>query len=326
MALPQFIRRRFITIGGVIAVLLVAGVLQLASANPAESQNAVLTAYAATQDPGLDPASSEWANAVHVQVPLTAQAGTYAAGGGSIPVVSARALHFNGVLYVRVEWDDATKDETTTKVENFSDAVAVEFPAKSATSVPSICMGQAGAGVNIWQWRADSEQGLKDPADVYTNALVDAYPSKEDVFYTARYVGNPYAMPGLGPVQTLLAQAFGTLSPAANQDVHGKGAYNNGRWAVVFARPFGGLDTDQASFGAGVKTDMAVAVWNGSEGDRNGRKSVSPFVTLSVTSANAPSGGGTNMVLVLTAIGVLVAAAAIGLGLATYGYREGRSS
>jgi complex iron-sulfur molybdoenzyme family reductase subunit gamma len=326
MALPQFIRRRYLTIGGVIAVFVAAGILQLANANPAQSQNAVLTAYAASADPGLDPSASEWKDAVHVQLPLNAQLGAYAAGGGSIPVVTARALHFNNTLYVRLEWEDSTKDDTTVKVENFSDAAAVEFPAKSAATVPSVCMGQAGSGVNIWQWRADSEAGVVDPTQYYTGALVDQFVSDYPLFYTARSAGNPYANPEQGSAQTLMAQAFGTLTPAATQDVRGKGVYEDGRWSVVFARQFGGADADQASFGAGTRTDMAVAVWNGSEGDRNGQKSVSTFVTLAISGANVPTSAGTSWALVFTAIGVLVVAAGLGLALATYGYREGRAS
>lgn len=324
MALPRFIRRRFVTLGGLAAVLLAAAVLQLVDANPAASQTMTLRAFQASEEPDIDPWADGWKRATFVQIPLTAQAGAYSAGGGSIPILTARALHYNGVLYIRAEWEDATRDGSTIRVQDFSDAVAVEFPARSATSVPSICMGQANGGVNIWQWRADSEGGIQDPADYYTNSLVESYPSKEDLFYTARAAGNPYADPSQGPVQNLLAQAFGTIGPAATQDVQGKGAWKDGRWAVVFVRPFAGRELDQASFAAGTQTDMAFAVWNGSEGDRNGQKSVSQFVTLSVSGATLPEAGGTNWALVGTAIGVLALAAALGLGLAAYGYFEGR--
>jgi complex iron-sulfur molybdoenzyme family reductase subunit gamma len=308
-----------------LAVLAAAGALQFAGVNPAESQSLTLTAFSTAKDPGLDPASTVWAGAPWVQIPMSAQQGTYAAGGGSIPVVAARALHYQDKLYVRVEWADATRDDTTTKVENFADAFAVEFPARSATSVPSICMGQADAGVNIWQWRADSQAGIEDPADVYPNALVDEYPSKDVMFYTARAVGNPYADTAAGPVQTLVSHAFGTLSKGSVQDVHGEGIYQDGKWAVVFERQFGGADTDQASFQAGTKTDMAFAVWNGSQGDRNGRKSVSQFVTLSVSPMEAPHPFEASPWVWLAAGGSLVGLAGLGVALGVYGYREGKA-
>ncbi len=324
MTLPKFVRRRFLSVAGALAVLLAAGVLQLAAANPAASQTLALTAYQSDQDPGLNPKADAWDRAVHVQVPLTAQGATYPTGGGSVPVISARALHYQGKLYVLVEWQDDTRDDSTVKVQDFADAVAVEFPARSASTVPSICMGQADGGVNIWQWRADSQRGIKDPADLYASALVDMYPSKEDVFYTARAAGNVYANPLQGPVQTLVSRAFGTLSPADVQDVKGEGAYTDGKWAVVFARQFAGANSDQAAFSAGSTTDIAFAVWNGSQGDRNGRKSISQFVQLKISGLAVPGAGETNKAVIWIAVGLVLGTTALGLGLATYGYREGR--
>lgn len=321
--LKRLVTQRRWRIGlGALALLAIAGAMQLFEANPATSQSVFLTAYSSANDPGLNPASSAWQNAVPIQVPLTAQAGTYPAGGGSIPTISAKALHYQGKLYVRVEWADATKDDTTTKVENFSDAVAVEFPAQSAAAVPALCMGQANAGVNIWQWRADSQAGIQDPTAVYTSALVDEYPTKEDLFYTARAAGNPYANPQQGPVQTLVAQAFGTLATANAQDVQGQGAWTNGTWAVVFTRGYGAGDPSQAAFKDGVTTDMAFAVWNGSQGDRNGRKSVSAFVRLTISGTQIAGGGDTNWTVIGLAVGLLMGTVVLGGGLAYFGYRE----
>ncbi len=315
---------RWATTGGaLVAVLLCAGLLQLANANPAASQTLTLTAWQASEDPGLDPNHELWSRTQFVQAPLTAQAGSYAAGGGSIPVVWARALHYNNTLYVRLEWEDSTQDGSALKVEQFADAAAVEFPAKSATSVPAVCMGQADMGVNIWQWRADS---LGNPNELYANSVVDTYPSTDDLFYTARAAGNPYANPKQGPVQNLVAVAFGTLSPAATQDVQGQGAYSNGRWSVVFSRPFTGASEDLAAFTAGTSTDIAFAVWNGSEGDRNGRKSVSSFLTLNVSGAAIPEPEGSDWLVLALAAGALLVIGGGGIGLGLYGLREGKRS
>jgi len=313
---------RLFSLGALAVVLLVAGALQLADANPAASQTMTLTAWTADSDPGLDPSAAVWKRTQFIQAPLTAQAGSYAAGGGSIPVVWARALHYNDTLYVRLEWEDATQDDTTLKVEQFSDAVALEFPAKAVATVPSVCMGQADAGVNIWQWRADSEAGFADPSDRYANALVDMYPSKDDLYYTARAVGNPYAKPDQGPVQNLVAQAFGTIGPAGIQDVHGSGVYQDGRWSVVFARPFAGGANDLATFTAGTKTDIAIAVWNGSDGDRNGRKAISQFLTLNISGAGLPGGGSSHWLVLSLAAGTLLVIVAGGVVLGIIGLRE----
>lgn len=303
-----------------LGVLVAAGLLQFADANPAVSQTLFVTAYEAGEDPGLDPTDGIWKSAPVVRVPLSAQLGSYAAGGGSIATVGAQALHYNSKLYLRVQWADPTVDESTTKVEDFSDAVALEFPARSASSVPAICMGQANAGVNIWHWRADSQKGLTDPVNIYVGALVDQDVKKDTLFYTARDAGNPFANPELGPVQTLISRTFGTLSPANVQDVAGKGARVGDGWAVVFTRAYGGTDFDQAEFSAGMTTDMAIAVWNGSEDDRNGRKAVSQFVTLKISGAVAEEGG--HGLVVALAVISLVGLTALGIGLAAYGMKE----
>lgn len=321
MALRTFLRKRGVTLGVALAVLGAAAVLQFTGVNPAVSQTLFLTAYQADDDPG-DPNAGVWKDTRAVQVPLSAQLGSYAAGGGSIATVSAQAVHYNDRLYLRVQWADSTTDDSTTRVEDFSDAVALEFPARSASSVPSICMGQADAGVNIWHWRADSEKGLSDPGNVYVGAQIDVDVKKDRLFYTARDAGNPFANPELGSVQTLVAHAFGTLSTANVQDVAGKGVRVGDGWAVVFSRNYAGGDFDQAAFAPGTKTDMAIAVWNGSEDDRNGRKSISQFMTLNISATATSAGGGNNTLVFALAAASLIGLAALGVGLAAHGMKE----
>ena len=319
----ELVKRRRVAVG-VVAVLALAGVLQFTNTNPAVSQTLYLTAYESGKDPGLDPSHGAWKDAVAVRVPLTAQRGSYAAGGGSVQTVSAKALHYNNTLYVRVEWKDATRDDATTRVEDFSDAVALEFPAKTASTVPSVCMGQADAGVNIWHWRADSDAGLRDPVEIYTGASVDGYPSMDTLFYTAREAGNPYANPDLGAVQTLVSQAFGQLTTSSVQDAEGKGAWANDTWAVVFARPYTSEGPEHAEFGAGARTDIAFAVWDGSQDERNGMKSASQFITLSIAGAKVPGGGGFNSTAAILGAAMLIGFTGLGIGLGVYGYREGK--
>lgn len=321
MMLDILKRRRVVL--GIASVLALAAVLQFTNTNPAVSQTLYLTAYESAKDPGLDPTDGAWKDTVAVRVPLTAQRGSYAAGG-SVATVSARALHYNDTLYVRVEWKDATKDESTTRVEDFSDAVALEFPAKTASTVPSVCMGQADAGVNIWHWRADSDAGLRDPVEIYAGASVDGYPSTDALFYTARAAGNPYANPDLGAVQTLVSQAFGQLTTSTVQDVAGKGVWENDTWAVVFARPYTSEGPEHAGFSAGARTDVAFAVWDGSQGERNGMKAASQFITLSIAGAKAPGGGGFSATWAILGAVMLVGLSALGIGLGVYGYREGK--
>jgi hypothetical protein len=69
---------------------------------------------------------------------------------------------------------------------------------------------------------------------------------------------------------------------------------------------------------------MAFAIWNGSEGERNGMKSVSPFVTLKISSVLSAGGGDDDTAILLTAAALLFGLTAIGIGLAWYGYRSAR--
>ena len=321
MKLTRIVNKRaLVVLAGALAL---GAVLQFTDTNPAVSQTLSLTAPAVAEDPGLDPASKAWDGISGVDVPLTAQTGTYAAGGGTVQTVNVRALHYNGSMYFRVTWKDGTADQSTIRAEDFADAVALEFPAKSAATVPSVCMGQADAGVNIWHWRADSNAGLKNPADVYANALVDGYPFLDSLFFTAREAKNPFANPDLGPVQSLISQTFGELTTAATQDVAGLGARTADGWSVVFSRPFQSVNVSYAEFAAGGRTDMAVAVWDGANDERNGRKSISQFITLSVSSSLAKDEGSKTWI-VLAAVGMLMGLTAIGGGLAFYGYTQER--
>ena len=146
----------------------------------------------------------------------------------------------------------------------------------------------------------------------------------DSLFYTARESGNPFANPELSPVQSLHSRAFGELTALNVQDVAGFGKHTSDGWAVVFSRDFETANAGHAAFAASTRMDMAFAVWDGDQDERNGRKSVSQFVTLGIGAAPAFEDGGSNAG-VLALAGVLVlGVTAIGVGLAAYGYREGR--
>jgi complex iron-sulfur molybdoenzyme family reductase subunit gamma len=277
--------RKGLALAGALALIgVLAGVF---GAPTATSQVTALDSVRAPESPNLDPDWRLWAKLPGIDVPLTMQNLAYPMGGGARSV-NLRSAWFGDTLYIRAAWTDPTRDDMAVGVDQFTDAAAVEFPAKSAVMVPSFCMGQANASVNIWQWRAAAQTG--DPVDaitaLYPNGYSDSYPdelTKNPIYQPARSLGNPAAAVSDTPVQNLVAQAFGTLSPAADQVVTGQGVWRDGQWSVVFARRFAGSDVSQAEFAPGVSTNMAVAVWNGSQGERSGQKSVSQFVTLSIS-------------------------------------------
>lgn len=277
-------RRR---LGLVATVAVVGAVAHIAGFQPAVSQLATVNAYKADADPGMDPSGGPWARIPGVAVPMTAQATTYPFGGDAIPAVDVRALHYKGQLFVRVEWPDSSVNDSTFGTTLFADAAAVQFPAATGSKVPALCMGQADTGVNIWQWRADTEAGVpqtlpeEDP-----DGVADHYPITDDLGYPARYVGNPFD--STGAAQNLVAEGFGTLTATPEHPVNAAGVHDGNRWAVVFSRAFPSPGEGQPNLTEGTKTDIAVAAWNGQHQDRNGQKSVSQFVSLDIGDEPVP--------------------------------------
>ncbi|MEX5214022.1 MAG: ethylbenzene dehydrogenase-related protein [Nitrospiraceae bacterium] len=67
-----------------------------------------------------------------------------------------------------------------------------------------------------------------------------------------------------GKAVDMTAKGFGTLKPQADQDVKAKGAYDNGKWRVVFSRPLstGNVEED-TQIKPGEFINIAFAVWDG---------------------------------------------------------------
>jgi hypothetical protein len=86
-------------------------------------------------------------------------------------------------------------------------------------------------------------------------------------------------------VEDLNAVGFGTLTTQTpeGQNVRGASEYRDGVWRVVMSRPLSDGDPNDTVLQAGsAATVVAVAAWDGSRGDRNGQKSVSTWLALSL--------------------------------------------
>ncbi len=256
---------------------------------PAVAQSSILTAWRSDVDPGLDPESAVWDEVPATLVQLTAQNVTPPSSDRGTPWVMAAAVHYDDVLYVNLHWVDLTADQATDAVGVFSDAVAIQFPAVAATSVPAICMGQADSAVNIWHWRADSQEGI---STIPVNGYVDMYPEVDDLHYPAAAASN--IMVSAPAVQNLVAGGFGTLTPLESQVIAGVGSHSESAWSVTMARPFAAPGELQPTFETGSTADVAFAVWDGANSDRNGQKSVSAFVRMAIVeNPYVPAGAGT---------------------------------
>ncbi len=225
----------------------------------------------------VDASAKFFAKAKDVVIPLMMQNITQPNGGGTIPVLRVQAIHNGAWLYIKYVWQDKTQDTQIDKVEKFTDAAALQFPLKNAGSA---FMGDKTALVNIWQWKSSKQFAQKSAyptaeSDLYYDRDIAKTEAEQVAFQTGKAAGNYMSEEKwASPVEDLNAAGFGTLTTQKSQDVKGVGAYKNGKWTVIFARPLKTKDVNDAQFEVGKTYSYNVAVWDGSNKDRNGQKNV----------------------------------------------------
>ena len=195
--------------------------------------------------------------------------------------------------------------------------MAIQFPV-SEGAPPFYCMGVVGGGVNILQWRSDFQHDIveayPDIKDIYPRVISNIYPMAEvTTFQTARAVGNIAAQAErLAPVEDLVATGFGTLERQGHYDADGWAVWQDGSWSAVIARPMTTRDAEDAQFKAGQTLSIAFAVWDGDNGERDGRKAASSWVTMAIDApvgdGAAPAAEGAELPFNPWLVGVLIAA------------------
>jgi len=283
-----------------LAAIALVGILTLARVPLASSQGLTLVA---AYVPGSLPTgaidSPTWTEAAAVPVPLSAQQVTLPQlTDASIQSVNVRALHNGSQLALFVEWADDSQDSQMIRVQDFRDAVAVQFPL--AEGPPFFCMGQAGGDVNIWHWKADWQADLaarQDMETIYPDMHVDSYPFADSSlgllagpadyvdpnYLPALAAGNLFAIGNRSsPVEDLVAGGFGTMTSqtAEEQNVQGFGSWADGLWQVIFLRELASPESHDVVFSPSRVYPLAFAVWDGSNGERDGRKSTSQWISL----------------------------------------------
>jgi hypothetical protein len=288
-------------------ILAVAAALTFFKVPLASSQGITLVAAEAAGDlPVDDPESAVWQNSTAVEVPLSAQNLTRPMLlNTKVKSVTARALHNGSQIVILVEWADDTMNDQMVRVQDFRDAVAVQFPL--AEGQPFFCMGQQGGNVNIWHWKADWQADIaarQDMEALYPNMYVDQYPFADAAaglaagpgtyldpnYLPALAAGNLFASAAFAsPVEDLIAGGFGSLTaqPADGQNVKGYGVWGDGKWRVIFNRNLASAEAGDVIFAPGKVYVMAFAAWDGANGERNGQKSTSQWVSLQLEGAAA---------------------------------------
>jgi hypothetical protein len=207
--------------------------------------------------------------------------------------VRVRAVTDGTRLAIRLDWLDPAKADLPGPAL-FSDACAVQFPARVTPDMPAPQMGEKGKPVEITFWRASWQatvDGRGDTIkDIYPNATVDAYPFQaaslekgsptqremEARYAPARALGNRMSGPRERPVENLIAEGPGTLTPAPLGESNGRGSRTNDGWSVVFSRilPDG--------LAPGKRTQVAFAVWQGAQQEAGSRKMRTGWVPIVV--------------------------------------------
>lgn len=210
--------------------------------------------------------------------------------------MTVRAVHDGEELALLMVWADETNDHTVMRPQDFRDAVAVQF--SLTQDPPFFAMGETGKFVNIWMWKserqADLEPAFQDLEKVYPNIGIDSYPDvtrsplEQPHRQALTLESNPVFVTGWGAknivsdplrfsaAEDLTAQGFGTLRarPPVDQNVKSKGVYSMNSYRVMLSRRLRTNGAQSVSLEPGKVTPVAFAVWNGSAGDRDGKKSV----------------------------------------------------
>ena len=218
--------------------------------------------------------------------------------------LTVRALHDGKDVVLLLSWTDASHDATAIRPQDFRDAAAAAF--SLSPDPPFFAMGQRGGPVNIWMWKAERQADLQpafqDLEKVYPNIGIDSYPNllrspleqpmrnaltleSDPTYVTAWGAGNVVADPTRkSATEDLRAEGFGTLRarPRTDQAVEALGVHETGAYHVQLRRAIRGRGDDAVSLLPGSRTAVSFAVWNGSAGDRDGKKSVTIWQELLV--------------------------------------------
>jgi hypothetical protein len=202
-----------------------------------------------------------------------------------IPAVAVSAVHDGKRLAILCTWRDAIADGAPVRVQDFQDAIALQFSMNGRTGF--LGMGDKDNPVNIWQWKAGWQQEIEgDRPDVdlvYASMHSDVYFQTNSLYRTAEAAKNLLAQPvHVSPIEDGNARGFGTFTsqPVSQQNVKGRGVWRDAHWSVVFVRDIKSRDADDVQLATKTPVPIAFAVWDGQNRDRNGRKVVSNWHKL----------------------------------------------
>ena len=205
--------------------------------------------------------------------------------------VRVRAVTNGSEIAFRLEWLDASKDDLP-GAGRFVDACAVQVPKKIEREAPAPQMGETGRPVEVTFWRADWQATVDGRGDtireLYPRASVDHYPfeakplepgspAQQEMarrYAPARALGNLRGGPRESPVEDMVAEGPGTLTPVPPAGSKGKGLRTRDGWSVVISR------RAPSGLAPRARTQIAFAVWEGSQEEVGARKMRTGWIPL----------------------------------------------
>ncbi len=235
------------------------------AAAPAPPQELVATRVDRLPDP-FD--ASAWPAAAAVSVELS----PFVWSDEAVKRATFAALHDGAELAIQVRWPDATRDEFARDGSTRPDGVALQF--SDAEAPPLLGMGSDEQPVTLWHWRSFAASDAAGIDDLLANAPHGTMTTDVPRFRVAKMTHDS--------ARELTARGAGDTAEAPESAIRVEASYERGEHVVVFRRALepGGADPLRLEPGASVR--LACAVWNGSAGDRGGRKSISTWNTLTI--------------------------------------------
>jgi DMSO reductase family type II enzyme heme b subunit len=190
--------------------------------------------------------------------------------------LSIKSFHNSKEIFFYLSWSDNTENRIH-EIGKFSDACAIMFPLEKTVKPTTIMMGFMET-TNIWQWKAQQDEEFWAKTAPTTKVYVDFYYpfENEEIFPISKDIP-------VSAVNDLLAVRVGTVTQKETQKIQGRGFWENGIWHVVFKRDMPAQNPQaDAEFVSNDSKYCAFGAWDGQNGDRGGRKSISEWVKLEI--------------------------------------------
>ena len=241
-------------------------------------ENSAIPVVKVTKLP-TDPMDKYWESRDPVRVPLN----PLWPEPNQVYAVAVSAVTDGKKVAVLLQWRDDLPQDSAIRVQDFQDGAALQFSLSGKYGF--LGMGDKDNPVNLWSWKAGWQAETEGGSTPQMNSVYPSMHTDDWTFTnynTAVSSGNVISQPHKSPVEDANAAGFGSFKsqPVKQQNVAGKGIWHDGFWSVVFIRDLKSKDADDVKFVSGNPVPVAFAIWNGEQGDRNGRKMVSNWYQL----------------------------------------------